>query len=226
MARKNLYRLLFYAIGLLILSLGVTLNSKACLGVAPMISVSFSISEIFELSFGNVTMLWYDFFVLIEIILHVRLAHKKPIPLKWVLLFDLAQIPLSAVFSRFMNLYDALLPDFSTDGLGTHLVVLTAAIICTGVGASMMLNMRLVPNPGDGIVQAISDTIGKDIGFSKNCFDFTCLLITIFICFFLSKPITGIGFGTLLAMIFTGRVMAIFNHFTQKPMQHLANVSG
>ena len=32
---------------------------------------------------------------------------------------------------------------------------LNNSIILTGVGAAMSLNMRIIPNPGDGIVQAI-----------------------------------------------------------------------
>ena len=45
---------------------------------------------------------------------------------------------------------------------------LLLAIVLTGVGAAMSLNMRLIPNPGDGIVQAIADTIHKSVGFTKN----------------------------------------------------------
>ena len=35
------------------------------------------------------------------------------------------------------------------------------AIVLTGIGAATMLNMNLIPNPGDGIVQAIATKIQK-----------------------------------------------------------------
>lgn len=43
----------------------------------------------------------------------------------------------------------------------------------------MTVNMRLVPNPGDGIVQAIADLMGRDQGFAKNCFDLVCVALTV-----------------------------------------------
>lgn len=32
----------------------------------------------------------------------------------------------------------------------------------------MSLNMRIIPNPGDGIVQAIADFVHKGVGITKN----------------------------------------------------------
>lgn len=45
--------------------------------------------------------------------------------------------------------------------------------------------MRIIPNPGDGIVQAIADFVHKGVGITKNCFDicnvlFTCCIGLIF----------------------------------------------
>ena len=59
------YRALFYAAGLLILALGLTLNTKTGLGVSPIISVAYSISEIFDQNFGNMTLALYSTFVVI-----------------------------------------------------------------------------------------------------------------------------------------------------------------
>ena len=46
MKKSILFRVLFYAAGLLILALGLTLNTKTGLGVSPIISVAYSISVI------------------------------------------------------------------------------------------------------------------------------------------------------------------------------------
>lgn len=48
MQKTYFYRGLFYLMGLLILALGITLNTKTGLGVSPIISVSFSISTIWH----------------------------------------------------------------------------------------------------------------------------------------------------------------------------------
>lgn len=92
---KQLTRGIIYLMGLAILALGITLNTKTGLGVSPIIAVAYAVSELWGTDFGNTVL----------------------------------QIPLSIVFTRFMNLYVA-----------------------------------VIPNPGDGIVQTISDVSGKEVG--------------------------------------------------------------
>ncbi len=74
--------------------------------------------------------------------------------------------------------------------------------------------MRIIPNPGDGIVQAIADCINKSVGFTKNCFDLFNICITFTIGMVFTGGLVGIGIGTVLAMLGVGRVIALFNHFT------------
>ena len=76
------FRILFYCIGLLVLALGLTLNTKTGLGVSPIISVAYSISEIFDHNFGNMTLALYSIFVLIELVLHMIRKRKYRIKIK------------------------------------------------------------------------------------------------------------------------------------------------
>ena len=92
------------------------------------------------------------------------------------------------------------------------MVFLAFAIVFTGIGAALSLNMRLIPNPGDGIVQAISDFSGKSVGLTKNCFDITNVAITTSIGLLSTGYLVGIDLGTILSMIGVGRVIALFNH--------------
>lgn len=71
MNKKMVNRIIIYVAGLLVLALGIILNTKAGLGVSPIISVSYSISQINGFNFGNTTFGLYAVFVLIEIIMHV-----------------------------------------------------------------------------------------------------------------------------------------------------------
>lgn len=71
MRKSFSFRILFYCIGLLVLALGLTLNIKTGLGVSPIISVAYSISEIFDHNFGNMTLALYSIFILIELVLHM-----------------------------------------------------------------------------------------------------------------------------------------------------------
>ena len=227
MQKQKFYRAGFYILGLLILAMGLTLNTKAGLGVSPIISVAYSISEIFDHNFGNMTLALYSVFVVIEMILHLIrdrryskeadgvLAHAGKKDLKLILLMDFLQIPLSIVFTRFLNVFSAVIPNLYSEGkssageLAVRVVFLIIAIILTGIGAAMSLNMRIVPNPGDGIVQAIADTVHKSVGFTKNCFDLTNITITIVLSFVSAGHLVGVGVGTLLAMIGVGRTASL-----------------
>lgn len=233
--KNKILRTIFYILGLLILALGIILNTKSGLGVSPIISVSYSLSTILHFNFGNMTFLLYTVFVVIELILHstryIRIRrrvgqkdydvlepsiHKS---LSLLLLSDLLQLPLSLVFTRFMNLFSGWIP--SPEGhIGAQFVVLIAGIICTGIGAAMSLDMRIIPNPGDGIVQAIADGICKPVGFTKNCFDLCNICITICVSLIFAHRLIGIGIGTVVAVLGVGRVIALFNHlFMDKMIQ-------
>ena len=109
MKKSTIYRAAFYIAGLLILALGIVLNTKSGLGVSPIISISYSVSVIYDLNFGNTTFALYAVFVAGEIILH--LIRRPEGSLMITLGKDLLQLPLSLVFTRFMNLFSALLPE-------------------------------------------------------------------------------------------------------------------
>ena len=240
--RSTLFRVFFYLLGLLVLALGLTLNTKTGLGVSPIISVAYSISVISGHNFGNMTLALYSIFVVIQICLHLIrskraaveegavLAHANRMDRKLTVLMDLLQIPLSLVFTRFLNVFSAMIPNLYGEGKDTpgqmalRILFLVVAIVLTGIGAAMSLNMRIIPNPGDGIVQAIADCIRKSVGFTKNCFDLTNIAITTTVSLVFAGHLVGIGIGTILAMIGVGRTIAVFNHFTYDRMIRLSGV--
>ena len=208
--KKNLFlRIVFYVAGLLILALGIILNTKSGLGVSPIISVAYSITTIGGFNFGNITFLLYSAFVVVEIVLHIFRNHRysgeaggaiAPAAhrdLKLVLVMDLLQLPLSLVFTRFMNLFSALLPTPS-DNMPSRLLVLAAGIILTGIGAAMSLN--------------------------KNCFDLFNICLTTSIGLLFAHKLIGIGLGTVIAVLGVGRVIAVFNRLFMNKMTAAAGV--
>lgn len=227
---KLIIRWVFYLLGLLILALGIMLNTKANLGVSPIISVPYSISHIIGFNFANMTMIVYFIFVLIEMIMHTvwYLTDRKEAKyLGMYIIRDALQIPVSIVFTRFLNVFSALIPSVHNN-IVLQIVVLLLAVLLTGIGAAMSLNMRIIPNPGDGIVQAISDTTrlkgrtGKGVGFCKNCFDIFNVCTTFLIGLFTVHILLGLGLGTILSMIGVGRVIAVFNKLFKERMKAVA----
>lgn len=62
-----------------------------------------------------------------------------------------------------MNLFTHVIPNM-TGNIAIRLIFLLIAIVMTGLGIVLTLNVRLIPNPGDGIVQALSDFCWKSSG--------------------------------------------------------------
>lgn len=110
LSAQRLARVLFYLAGLLILALGLTMNTKAGLGVSPIISISYSVSTIWGHNFGDMTLVLYSAFVAVEMVLHGLSARRAKAqgtlpqrPLAAVWLLDALQFPLSLLFTRFFS---------------------------------------------------------------------------------------------------------------------------
>lgn len=213
---KNPYRWLIYGLGMAVLALGITLNTKTGLGVSPIISVAYCVSRIFSLNFGDMTFLLYVLFVIVQLFLRNKRERVA----------TLLQVAVSLIFSRLLNLCDALIPYSGQDhGLAFNLAALALAIFLTGLGVAMTVNMRLCPNPGDGIVQAIAEKIGRDQGFTKNIFDLGCVAATIVLGLCFAGRVVGIGIGTIAAMIGVGRAIALVNCFYKDKMLAAAGMA-
>ena len=58
---------------MVVLALGLTLNTLTNLGVSPIISVPYSISQITGLNFINITFVVYAIFVVVQLAIHIKL---------------------------------------------------------------------------------------------------------------------------------------------------------
>ena len=223
--KKTCVRVALYLLGMLILSVSLTLNTKVSLGVSSIISVAHCVSVLTGRSIGDTTLAWFLLLIVLQIAMH--LIRKAP-GWKRNVLLDILQLPVSLVFTRFMNLFADRIPVFAEacagtfwGGVGGRLFLLALAIILTGIGAALTLDMRLIPNPGDGIVQGVADFFSKPMGTAKNLTDICCVALTAIIALCFSGKLIGIGAGTLLAALFTGRVIALFNHLFGARLQTL-----
>ncbi|WP_300278242.1 YitT family protein [uncultured Subdoligranulum sp.] len=193
----------FYLLGMVLLALDLTLNTKTGLGASAIVSVPFTVSQATDWDFGNLTLVVYCLFVAAQFLIKGKNR-------RWT---DLLQIPLSIVFTRFLNIFAAAIP-YQSGNLPADIALLVVAIIFTGIGAAMTVAMQLIPNPGDGIVGTIAAVTGKELGFCKNCFDVGCvsLLLIIGLCF--GDPLLG----TLISMVGVGRAIAGFNYLCKRPL--------
>ncbi|MGI5906813.1 MAG: DUF6198 family protein, partial [Candidatus Pararuminococcus gallinarum] len=136
---------------------------------------------------------------------------------------DILQIPFSFVFSVLLDLFERALP-FSFSHLWQNLIMLAFAIVFTAIGIALTVGMKLIPNPADGFAKTLGDVSGKGVGFGKNIADVISVTITAAISLIASGRLVGIGLGTILAMIFVGRVVALFNRLFEQRLLALAGL--
>ena len=162
---------------------------------------------------GDMTFVIYCLFIAAQMIINDK-------DRSWL---DLLQLPLSLVFTRFMNLFKAVIP-YEHGYLPTDLLVLLAGIVLTGIGAAMTVDMQLIPNSGDGIVNSIARRCGRELGFTKNIFDCGCVAVSLLVGAFFGDPLLGIGLGTVISMLGVGRVVAAFNHLCKPAITRAAGL--
>lgn len=203
---KNIFskRVLTYCIGILILACGITLNTKTRLGVSPVISVAYNIAQILHTPLGATTFVYYAFLIFLQFLL---------LPKDFSIL-QCGQIICAFLTSAFIQLFDLILP--SPDGMPFRLLLLFVAIFLTGLGASITVGMKLVPNPADALANIIGKKIGRDLGLGKNILDAVCILLAVILGLVFSGSLLGIGIGTAVSVLFTGRVMALVQGFTNR----------
>ena len=118
--RQTLSRWGIYTVGMLVLAMGLTLNTKTGLGVSPILSLAYCSTRIWGVNLGDATFVLYALFVIAQLILRGKRR-------QW---YDLLQLPLSLVFSRVLNVYDRWVTyDPARHGLAANLVCLALAIL-------------------------------------------------------------------------------------------------
>jgi len=215
--KKHIYRGSIYALGMFLLAIGVTLSTRTNLGSSPITSVPYCLSYILEWKIGDATLLVYSTFVIVELYCHLKMKQKR------TMVMDVLQIPVCTLFTRIMNLIAGLVPSM-TGPFWRQMISQLIAILFIGVGMVLALNVRLIPNPADGIIQTLADFTGKKMGMVKNIADAICVTITLITGYLCTGRIVCVGIGTIMAMILVGRVVALGNKLLQRKIQHVSGI--
>ena len=214
MNQKKLFRGLFYILGLLLLALGLTLNNKCGLGTSAMSTPAYFASLVWGVEFGDGMLVFYLLCVLVQLILKPR-GEKLPV---------LAQILVCLVFTRVLNWMDRVV-SIEPAQMGGKLLLLAAAILLTGRGVALNLNAKLIPNPGDGIIETLAQFFGKGKGITKNLFDLFCMTVTLVMGLVTGHFLWAVGIGTLLGVVGVGRVIAVFDRLCKPRLDWLTGLA-
>ena len=191
-------RCIVYIFGILVLGFGSVLNTKTGLGVAAINSVPYGLSQMTNLTLGNWTTILYIGFIILQIIIYKKCNLKV-----------LLQFPFSYLMGMILDFYDQLF-NFPPQNMIISIVLLFIAIVLIALGAYLVVAMDFVPNPADGMVNALSYLIHKDFGQMKWMFDCLMMTITIIMTLIISGRVIGIGIGTVLSALLIGRVIQLY----------------
>ncbi|WP_147352882.1 YczE/YyaS/YitT family protein [Dielma fastidiosa] len=189
----SLKRIGIYFLGLVILCVGVVLNTKTNLGVAAINGIPYVLANTTSISLGTAVLMMYCLFIAVQWLVKKRID-----------LLTLLQLPISYLFGRMVDVINLYVLQFEAGSFIEGIVMLAAAIILVALGTTLVVSMNLVPNAPDGLVQTIAGRWNQSFGKVKLIFDGCCLCIAAIISWLMLGNIIGLGFGTVCSMALTG----------------------
>lgn len=200
--KSRVYRLLWFAFGIVLNSFGIALITKAALGTSPISSVPLVLSDQYSLTFGQFTFIMNTLFILGQALLLRRDFHPVQ------LLQMLVNVVFSAGIDVSMGFLSWLQPAGNPLVEGVALL-LGCAVLALGISIEVASDTLLVP--GEGAVKAISQTLGIRFGTVKVAFDLSLVCFAACLSFLFSMPFDGLGLGTLVSALVVGRIVNVFN---------------
>ncbi len=189
MRKVLLWRWAFYFIGLLVVSLGISMTIKGQeLGVGPWDVLHIGLYQNFGLTIGT----WGIITGFIIIIVTAAVLKEWPKIGTWINML---------LLGIFIDLFNWLLPDFTTSG--AQMVIFVAGVIVMGYGAGIYIS----PNIGAGPRDSLMLLLVKKTGASVKKIRTTLEVVVAIVGWLFGGPV---GVGTVLIALFLGQII----HYT------------
>ena len=196
-------RLAIYCLGLLVLAFGIALSVNCNLGVSPVSSLPYVVSQILNVSLGTCTTIVYALYVLAQMVLNGRKFQPAL----------LLQLIFSTIFGYFVDGAKWVLGDFILPTYFGQLAMLAASIVLIGFSLVLYIDVQLAPMPAEGLVSCIADKLGKPFSTIKTLFDCTSVLVGMVLCFVFLGRLVGIREGTVVTALLVGKMTGIIRKY-------------
>ena len=184
---------LYFIIGVLINSFGIALITKCALGTSPISSIPYVLSLQFpSFSFGMTTFLINSLFILVQIIL-LKKDFKPCNACNLVSIFSL--------FTSSIDFSMSLLSFLELSSIWIQMLTLILGCLVLAIGINFEVAPKIMFVPGEGAVQAISDTFHTNFGKTKVAFDTTLMGIALLLSFLFFGHLNGLGIGTIISAL-------------------------
>ena len=210
--KKVVLRIIFYIVGLFIVTLGIAACIKSGLGVSPVTSIPRTISLVSSITTGVATILFYALLVVIQILLL-----RKNFKLK-----NLLQLPVAILFGYFTDFSIWLLSasNIVQGGMVLQFAVCIIGILLVAIGMFFYVPTDIVPLPPDGTIKTVAELTKMKFPNVKIIYDVTSVSISLVVCILFLKPFAlenmSVGIGTVLAAVFVGLILGFLNKWLGK----------
>ncbi len=205
-----------FIVGLYFLALGIVLIVHSNLGTTPISSLNYVCSINTPLTLGT----WTFLTNLLMIILQLWLA-RAPYGTRKDTVEILLQIPLSFVFSAFIDLNMYFMQGVVPQNYAMSIVVLLTGCVIQSVGVVLELKPRVAMMSAEGVVKYIARRKQKDFGHVKVGVDIALVILAVIASLAFSQRIEGVREGTIIAACITGYIVSFLNlHIMTRRMLH------
>ncbi len=187
-------RYVVFLLGLFFCAFGISFVTKASLGTSPISSITYTLSLAYTPTLGQFTL-----YMSIVLIILQLLMLRKAFPKEYLL-----QIPLSFLFSYFIDLTMQLLAAIALHTYLAKVLFLLIGCVILGVGIFLEVLADVVMLPGESFVKVVSDTFHTDFGHTKVAFDSSMTIIATIMGLLLLHKLAGVREGTVVASVLIG----------------------
>ena len=202
-------RLAIYCLGLLVLAFGIALAVNSNLGVSPVSSLPYVVSQILNISLGTCTTIVYTVYILAQMVL----SGKKFQPAL------LLQLVFSTIFGYFVDGAKYVLGDFALPTYLGQLVMLAASIVLISFSLVLYIDVQVAPMPAEGLVGCLAGKLGKPFSNMKTMFDCASVLVGAVLSLVFLGKLVGIREGTVITAILVGKIMGVFRKYLSAPIR-------
>ena len=196
----------FYVVGILILTLGISLTIQSKLGTSPFDALLVGLSKNVGLTVGS----WEIILALLLIGSNSLLARQRPEILGLVTAF----ITGIGIDMWLFLLHDIVSPDLWF----SQAVCFTTGLVVVGLGTATYLQTNFAPIPVDRLTLIIKELTRKTVFFSRTLIYILFLMLAIIF----NGPI---GVGTLLTVCLGGYILHFFMPITGRILDNILNNS-
>ncbi|MCE5284543.1 MAG: DUF6198 family protein [Pelosinus sp.] len=198
-------RYFLFICGLFFMSLGICLIIKSSLGTSPISSIPYILSLKYALTLGAFTFIVNMVFLLCQILI---LQRQFPY-------IQLLQIPMTILFSCFIDLTMFLLSSFNPDIYTFKIMTLLLGCLALALGVALQIIGNVVMLAGEGFMYSIVKKWRFGVGYTKTFFDISLVILAGALSQVYFNEIHGIREGTLISACIVGAFARFF-------IQHLS----